>query len=123
MPLALSVRQPFADLIVSGLKPIENRTWRTPYRGVVYIHAAKASHTMRRAEIEHVFRVLLPELPDCRGAIIGRATLVDIVEAHESPWFTGPFGWVFENPEWLFPIPTKGRPGVLFTFNEDGGSL
>jgi hypothetical protein len=30
----LSVRQPFADLIVKGIKEIENRSWQTPYRGL-----------------------------------------------------------------------------------------
>jgi ASCH domain len=32
---AFSVRQPFANLIVRGIKPIENRVWQTPYRGLV----------------------------------------------------------------------------------------
>ena len=36
---ALSIRQPWAELIVAGLKDIENRTWRTDYRGPVLIHA------------------------------------------------------------------------------------
>jgi ASCH domain len=113
---ALSVRQPFADLIVRGLKPIENRTWRTNYRGVVYIHAAKRPHPMTREEIEQCFQVRL-DRPRCHGAIIGRATLIDIVETHDSHWFTGPYGWIFENPEWLDkPVPMQGRPGMLFTF-------
>jgi hypothetical protein len=31
----ISIRQPWASLIVSGLKDVENRTWRTRYRGRV----------------------------------------------------------------------------------------
>jgi hypothetical protein len=38
---ALSVRQPWADLIMDGWKPVENRTWTTDYRGPVIIHAGK----------------------------------------------------------------------------------
>jgi ASCH domain len=36
---ALSVRQPWAWLIVQGFKGIENRTWQTSFRGTVLIHA------------------------------------------------------------------------------------
>ena len=36
----LSVRQPFATLICSGVKDVENRTWKTKYRGQVLIHAS-----------------------------------------------------------------------------------
>jgi len=36
---SLSIRQPWAWLIVQGHKPIENRTWPTTYRGPLLIHA------------------------------------------------------------------------------------
>ena len=36
----LSIRQPWAALIVHGFKETENRTWSTSYRGPVLIHAA-----------------------------------------------------------------------------------
>jgi hypothetical protein len=37
----LSIRQPWAFLIVNGHKNIENRDWLTAYRGPVLIHAGK----------------------------------------------------------------------------------
>jgi hypothetical protein len=37
----LSVRQPFASLICAGIKTIENRSWKTDYRGTILIHASK----------------------------------------------------------------------------------
>ena len=37
---ALTIRQPWADLIMSGAKDVENRTWSTSYRGRLWIHAA-----------------------------------------------------------------------------------
>jgi hypothetical protein len=37
----LSVRQPYATLICAGVKPIENRSWNTDYRGTILIHASK----------------------------------------------------------------------------------
>lgn len=39
--LALSLWQPWASLIAIGAKKIETRSWYTPYRGKLYIHAAK----------------------------------------------------------------------------------
>ena len=36
---AISIKQPWASLIAYGIKDIENRTWRTNYRGRVLIHA------------------------------------------------------------------------------------
>ena len=37
----LTINQPFATLIVEGLKEYEFRTWKTNYRGEILIHAGK----------------------------------------------------------------------------------
>jgi hypothetical protein len=39
----LSVQQPYATLICAGVKTVENRTWKTDYRGKLLIHASGAS--------------------------------------------------------------------------------
>jgi hypothetical protein len=36
----LSVKQPYATLICAGIKTVENRTWKTDYRGKLLIHAS-----------------------------------------------------------------------------------
>jgi len=36
---AISIRQPWANLIVHDIKPIENRSWKTNFRGRVLVHA------------------------------------------------------------------------------------
>ncbi len=41
----LSVRQPYAWLLVNGIKDVENRTWNTPYRGPLLIHASAKAMT------------------------------------------------------------------------------
>jgi hypothetical protein len=41
---ALSIKQPFADMIVRGLKTIETRTWKTEYRGDILICSSKKPH-------------------------------------------------------------------------------
>jgi hypothetical protein len=38
---ALSLRQPWAHMVVHGPKHIENRRWNTSFRGEFLIHAAK----------------------------------------------------------------------------------
>jgi hypothetical protein len=53
----LSVRQPYAWLIVAGFKTIENRTWRTNYRGPLQIHASQKAGRGRdrqdRSRVRH----------------------------------------------------------------------
>ena len=39
----LAVKQPWASLICSGIKDIENRTWQTDYRGRLYIVASSTN--------------------------------------------------------------------------------
>ena len=46
---AITVRQPWAWLLIQGTKDIENRDWPTNVRGQVAIHAAKG---MTRFEYE-----------------------------------------------------------------------
>lgn len=84
----LSVQQPWADGLVLGWKPVENRTWKTPYRGRIYIHASKIGPRPEFAEIpweeQSDFKrmaMALFDLPGTRrtGAIIGSVELVDIV--------------------------------------------
>ena len=36
----LSVKEPFATLILNGIKKIETRSWKTNYRGELFIHAS-----------------------------------------------------------------------------------
>lgn len=112
-PKALTVRQPWAHLIMAGLKTIENRTWQTNYRGVLYIHAGSRMHETPLAEINrrHKLNIEINQLQF--GAIIGRVELVDIVSRSDNPYFTGPYGWILENPEALEPIPLRGKMGLF----------
>ena len=113
---ALSIRQPWAWLIVNGYKDIENRTWPTQFRGRVYIHAGRRvvpDDFPEQREYLHRSGIILPsDMP--RGAIVGEATITDCVNASDSPWFCGPYGFVLaaavSYPE---PIPCRGRLGFF----------
>lgn len=101
MTLAISIRQPWASLIVHNFKPGENRNWSTNVRGPILIHAAKGMTKREYKEamdfalridpgislFEYLFEP--DNLP--RGGIIGSANLFDCVRASSSPWFQGPF--------------------------------
>jgi hypothetical protein len=103
---ALTVRQPWAWAIVHAGKDIENRSWRTHYRGPLLIHAAVSPHALW----DMPRGVRKPEERDIHyGAIIGLVELVDVVERSRSKWFIGPVGWVVANPRPLRqPVPCKG---------------
>lgn len=118
---ALSIRQPWAWAITAGLKPVENRKWRTHYRGPLLLHAGKS---LTRMDIEDVREALskvpgAPPLPDeaklraQMGGIVGVATLVDCVKEHPSPWFFGPYGYVLTDVRPLPLFPCLGKLGMF----------
>ena len=113
---ALSVRQPWAWLIVNGYKDIENRTWRTSHRGPLLIHAglSKVSLTLAfKDEIKKTYGVVLPESVEI-GGIVGVVEVVDCVKNHPSKWkFKGTWGWVLENPRRLPSRKCKGSLGLF----------
>jgi hypothetical protein len=110
------IRQPWAWLIVHGFKDIENRSWRTRYRGTLLIQASATLPTRR--EFEEILRfvrkrrVKLPEDFES-GGIVGMVELEDCVTISRSKWFEGPVGWVLSNPKRLRFIPLKGQLGLF----------
>lgn len=71
---ALSLREPFATLIVNGKKTIELRTWNTKFRGEFLVHASKIPI------IEQCEKFGFDVSTITLGAIIGKATLYDVKE-------------------------------------------
>ena len=104
----LSVRQPWADLIISGTKDIENRTWSTVYRGRLFIHASRF-----RLDEETIARFDRDPAALHYGAVIGFVDLVDVVQEHSSTFFSGPYGWVLANPQRIDPVPMRGQLGLF----------
>lgn len=99
---ALSVKPPWAELIISGKKKIENRNWKTNYRGKLAIH----------------------ECGENGRGIIGHVELVDILPWHEAEkqypdqkqYIEGRYCWVMQNPVRLKePIKAKGQLGLFLT--------
>ncbi len=113
---ALSIRQPWAWLVVNGYKDIENRTWSTNFRGRIYVHAGQRmvvdDYPEQRQYITQA-GIVIPVLL-ARGAIIGEVTITGCLAASDSPWFCGPYGFTLEDPEaYDTPVPFRGQLGFF----------
>lgn len=129
MSKAISIRQPWAHLIIHAGKDVENRTWPTRVRGYVLIHAGK---TMTREDYAScsIFCASLPhgalpesfwfptfeELKSQCGGIVGEMIIEDCVRKSPSPWFFGPYGFTIGGTGELPFRPCKGELGF---FNVD----
>jgi hypothetical protein len=127
--VALSVKQPWAALLVAGRKTVEVRTWPTRRRGRVLIHAGKIADD-RPEGWTLIDTPELTELARLRGGIIGVGELADCVryataeafiaatEQHRNAreWFrpAGLYGFVFQNPH---PIAYHPCPGQTMFFS------
>ena len=128
---ALSLKQPWAALLVHGRKTIEVRRWATTRRGPILIHAARVPDPRPEAWAQ-----VPPELREAArlvGGVIGAADLTGVkayrtVEAfvadqarhlNDPSWFQPPclYGFLFANPRALPFRAYKGN--VRFFTVED----
>lgn len=116
----LSIRQPWADLIIHHGKDIENRSWPTRFRGRIFVHASKgmtmSEYADAREFAHYEATVSLPEKPlgsMMRGGIIGTVEIVDCVDRSDSPWYCGEWGFVLRDPEPLGFMACRGRLGIF----------
>lgn len=116
--LVLTLRQPWAWLIIHGPKNIENRSWR-PGKALGQRIAIHAGLRIDPAGYKLAKRLgLAPPPPGeiARGAIIGTVDVSGCVTESASPWFApGSQGWQLEAPEPCAPIPARGRLGLWST--------
>ncbi|MDF0733587.1 ASCH domain-containing protein [Pseudomonas entomophila] len=121
---ALSIKQPWAWLIVHGGKDVENRTWHTKLRGRFLVHASQgmtwdyyrwAAGFARQAGVD------VPTFNELeRGGIIGSVELVDSVDHSDSPWYMGDKAFVLRDPK---PLPFTPLKGQLQFFDVPEGLL
>ena len=70
---AITMKQPWATLIAEGYKEYEFRTWKTKYRGDIYIHAGKGIDKEAMKRFSHL------NLKYEYGAIIAKAKIKDCI--------------------------------------------
>jgi hypothetical protein len=75
---ALSIRQPWVELILQGRKTLEIRGWKTEHRGEIFIHSA---FNLDRAALKR-YPVEEPQ----RSAVVGTVRIDDVEELTEAKW-------------------------------------
>lgn len=117
--LALSIRQPWAHAIFHLGKDVENRSWKTKYRGPFLIHAGKMLDTSFYYHIGGLFPRDMDTDGMEFGAILGMAHIDDVVEQSDSKWFFGKYGYKLSHIErFERPVKCKGKQG-FFKLNEE----
>lgn len=102
--IALSIRQPYAEQIMTGEKEIEYRQQRTKIRGRIYVYACKTASIPDEYREAGLRREDLPH-----GVLVGTVEIVDCVEG------SGEFEWLLANPKRLQkPMPVTAMPQPVF---------
>ncbi len=111
------MKQPFAELLISGRKKIEVRSWNTRFRGPFLVHASL------NPDIKACSSMGISPGNVARGAVIGKAVLYGVKEYKSVEEFLADkdlhFAADYINPRYGFmikdpvrfgkPIPAKGR--------------
>ncbi|MEK2602921.1 ASCH domain-containing protein [Burkholderia arboris] len=117
---ALSIRQPWAELILSGRKSIEIRSWSTEYRGAVWLHTGQK----RAPELDRQFAIDTPFV----GGFVGQVLITNVLRLDLDRWIRwrtrhlveGPmpeeaYGWVLREPvRFVRPIPAPGELRLFY---------
>lgn len=117
----LSIRQPWAWLIVNGFKDIENRDWPTSFRGELLVHAGQTmprtyyNETVQDLQMLGLYPPSLPAYEDLpRGGLVGWTRIVDCRQQHPSPWkMEDTYGFVLRDSRPIHFVPYKGRLGFF----------
>lgn len=123
----LTIKEPFATLIKNKVKYIETRSWKTNYRGELYIHAG-VSKISKQVKERPGLSNLYNESELNYGYIICKCNLVDCVYMTEEfikktkeenlnnfiagHYEVGRYAWILGNVEVIKPIAAKGQLGI-----------
>ncbi|ELK24872.1 Activating signal cointegrator 1 [Myotis davidii] len=123
----LSMHQPWASLLVRGIKRVEGRSWYTPHRGRLWIAAtAKRPSPQEVSELQTTYRFLRGkdvEFPNDypSGCLLGCVDLIDCLSQNQfkdqypdmSQESDSPFVFICTNPqEMIVKFPIKGNPKI-----------
>ena len=119
---ALSLTQPYAELIRNGTKLIETRSWKTNYRGRIYIHATIGKpvkdpvlmELTNGADLDYGKIVCSANLVDC---VEMTAEFIDQVKKNHKEYVSGiyeigRYGWILEDVQPVEKIEIKGHLGL-----------
>lgn len=120
----LSIKEPWASLIMNGTKKIETRSWKTKYRGEIYIHASLSKAKITKPEVYE----LIKDMNFKCGYIICKCNLVDCIYMTDEyvndmkinhyeeyicgHYKVGRYAWIVEDVKVIKPIEAKGKLGL-----------
>jgi hypothetical protein len=109
--LCISVREPWATAIFSLGKNVENRTWRTTYRGRLCIHVSTGK--VERADLAFLkLRACDLALPP--GCIVGFVDLYGITAGSRSQWARRDcWHWLLRDAVLIEPVRWRGLRGLF----------
>jgi hypothetical protein len=121
---AITLWQPWASAVALGLKRVETRSWKTPYRGPLAIHAAKCWRPIQREKFKATCIPIGNGLPF--GSIVATCTMVACVAVEwcnpteeERLWgdfSDGRYAFLLENIRPLKrPLPIERGSQTFFT--------
>ncbi len=123
----LSLMEPWGSLIKEKVKYIETRSWKTNYRGELFIHTSLKKIPKNDERIKKLIS-LLKNKDIQYGCIIAKCKLVNCVYMDEEfikkiqqekpiefmcgEYKIGRYAWILEDIEPIEPISAKGHLGI-----------
>lgn len=123
----LSLMEPWGSLIKEKIKYIETRSWKTNYRGELYIHTSLKKIPKKDERIQSLVN-LLQDKDIKYGYIIAKCNLLDCIYMDESfvnkiknenpiefmcgEYAVGRYAWILQDIEMIKPIEAKGHLGL-----------
>ena len=134
----LTVQEPYATFIMQRMKKIETRSWKTKYRGEIYIHAGKSKNFLKKVNNNKVLK-LLESIDLNYGNIICKAELIDCVymtkdfidkvkkennyEYILGEYAVGRYAWILQNVQEIDQkIQAKGKLNI-WTYPESSNHV
>lgn len=128
----LTIREPWVSLIKAGKKHIETRSWKTNYRGTLYIHTGLVKINRKDSKVKEALK-LLPTEEFSYGRIVLKCKLVDCIymdkeyikDIKENKeeyicglYEEGRYAWILDDVKLISnPIKAKGKLNLWnFTF-------
>ena len=122
---ALTISQPYASLIASGEKWVENRSWFTPYRGQLAIHAGSGTQYLTKSQLREyptgvviaVCRIVacveLERHDMTESDVRISETTKTVADLLQHKYTEGPWCWILEDIKKLVDaVPCGGHLGL-----------
>ena len=100
MDFGITLKQPWAEFVITNLKPSENRSWKCKHRGLLFIHSSKfpdtewtekVNHEAKYAGKRHLRRLTIGsngrlDIVMACGKLIGAVIMEDCIEEAVTDW-------------------------------------